>query len=66
MHQAAVAPQPRRACSPATGGASSAPRCPSAGRAPPDEIGGLATFLAGRDDYVVAQRYNIDGGDWMS
>src|SRR3984957_3103128 len=33
----------------------------------PDEIGGLATFLASEDaDYVVAQTYNIDGGNWMS
>ena len=33
----------------------------------PDEIGGLATFLASRDaDYIVAQCYNIDGGNWMS
>lgn len=33
----------------------------------PDEIGGLATFLAGKDaDYIVAQCYNIDGGNWMS
>jgi NAD(P)-dependent dehydrogenase (short-subunit alcohol dehydrogenase family) len=33
----------------------------------PDEIGGLATFLAGDDaDYIVAQTYNIDGGNWMS
>ena len=33
----------------------------------PEEIGGLATFLASADaDYVVAQCYNIDGGNWMS
>jgi acetoin reductase-like protein len=33
----------------------------------PDEIGGLATFLASGDaDYIVAQTYNIDGGNWMS
>jgi len=33
----------------------------------PDEIGGLATFLASDDaDYIVAQTYNIDGGNWMS
>ena len=33
----------------------------------PDEIGGLATFLASEDaDYIVAQCYNIDGGNWMS
>ncbi len=33
----------------------------------PDEISGLATFLASEDaDYIVAQTYNIDGGNWMS
>src|SRR5258708_2265532 len=33
----------------------------------PDEIGGLATFLASADaDYIVAQTYNLDGGNWMS
>ena len=33
----------------------------------PDEIGGLAVFLASADaDYIVAQTYNIDGGNWMS
>ena len=33
----------------------------------PAEIGGLATFLGSADaDYVVAQTYNIDGGNWMS
>lgn len=33
----------------------------------PDEIGGLAAFLASPDaDYIVAQTYNIDGGNWMS
>ncbi|MGD0102579.1 MAG: L-iditol 2-dehydrogenase [Rhodopila sp.] len=33
----------------------------------PNEIGGLATFLASADaDYIVAQTYNIDGGNWMS
>jgi NAD(P)-dependent dehydrogenase (short-subunit alcohol dehydrogenase family) len=33
----------------------------------PDEITGLATFLASGDaDYIVAQTYNIDGGNWMS
>ena len=35
--------------------------------AQPEEIGGLAAFLASRDaDYIVAQTYNIDGGNWMS
>jgi D-sorbitol dehydrogenase (acceptor) len=33
----------------------------------PDEIAGLAVFLASADaDYIVAQTYNIDGGNWMS
>ena len=33
----------------------------------PDELGGLATFLASpAAAYIVAQCYNIDGGNWMS
>ncbi len=33
----------------------------------PDEIAGLAVFLAGPDaDYIVSQTYNVDGGNWMS
>lgn len=33
----------------------------------PEEIGGLTAFLASEDaDYIVAQTYNIDGGNWMS
>ncbi len=33
----------------------------------PEEIAGLAVFLAGEDaGYVVAQCYNVDGGNWMS
>jgi D-sorbitol dehydrogenase (acceptor) len=33
----------------------------------PDEISGLAVFLASEEaDYIVAQTYNIDGGNWMS
>ncbi|HQT76218.1 MAG: sorbitol dehydrogenase [Rhodospirillales bacterium 20-64-7] len=33
----------------------------------PDEIAGMATFLASADaDYIVAQTYNVDGGNWMS
>ena len=33
----------------------------------PDEIGRLATFLASEDaEYIVAQTYNIDGGNWMN
>ena len=35
--------------------------------AKPEEIAGLAVFLASSDaDYIVAQTYNIDGGNWMS
>lgn len=33
----------------------------------PEELGGVATFLASADaDYVVSQCYNVDGGNWMS
>ncbi len=33
----------------------------------PDEIAGLDAFLASRGtDCIVAQTYNIDGGNWMS
>ncbi|WP_428390608.1 L-iditol 2-dehydrogenase [Lichenicoccus sp.] len=33
----------------------------------PDEIAGMAVFLASADaDYIVAQTYNVDGGNWMS
>jgi len=33
----------------------------------PDEIAGMAVFLASEDaSYVVAQTYNVDGGNWMS
>lgn len=33
----------------------------------PEEIAGLAVFLASTDaEYIVAQTYNIDGGNWMS
>jgi NAD(P)-dependent dehydrogenase (short-subunit alcohol dehydrogenase family) len=33
----------------------------------PEEIAGLAVFLASEDaEYIVAQTYNIDGGNWMS
>ena len=33
----------------------------------PDELAGMATFLASEDaDYIVAQTYNVDGGNWMS
>ncbi|OBZ97570.1 sorbitol dehydrogenase (plasmid) [Pararhizobium polonicum] len=32
-----------------------------------EDLAGMAVFLASRDsDYVVAQCYNVDGGQWMS
>ena len=32
-----------------------------------DDIKGLAVFLASKDsDYILAQTYNVDGGNWMS
>ena len=32
-----------------------------------EDLTGMAVFLASRDaDYVVAQTYNVDGGQWMS
>jgi NAD(P)-dependent dehydrogenase (short-subunit alcohol dehydrogenase family) len=32
-----------------------------------EDLVGMAVFLASRDsDYVVAQTYNVDGGNWMS
>lgn len=35
--------------------------------ATPDDIKGLAVFLASPDsDYILAQTYNVDGGNWMS
>lgn len=35
--------------------------------ATPDDIKGLAVFLASRDsDYILAQTYNVDGGNWMN
>ncbi|MDP2737798.1 MAG: L-iditol 2-dehydrogenase [Pseudorhodobacter sp.] len=35
--------------------------------ATPDDLTGMAVFLASRDaDYIVAQTYNVDGGNWMS
>ena len=35
--------------------------------ATPDDIKGLAIFLASSEsDYILAQTYNIDGGNWMS
>ncbi len=33
----------------------------------PEDLCGMAVFLASADsDYVVAQTYNVDGGNWMS
>jgi NAD(P)-dependent dehydrogenase (short-subunit alcohol dehydrogenase family) len=33
----------------------------------PDDYRGIAVFLASADsDYVVAQTYNVDGGNWLS
>lgn len=33
----------------------------------PDEMAGMAVFLASPDaGYIVAQTYNVDGGNWMS
>ncbi|MDX8465967.1 L-iditol 2-dehydrogenase [Mesorhizobium sp. VK23B] len=35
--------------------------------ATPEDISGLAVFLASADsDYILAQTYNVDGGNWMS
>jgi NAD(P)-dependent dehydrogenase (short-subunit alcohol dehydrogenase family) len=35
--------------------------------ATPDDLAPMAVFLASADsDYVVAQTYNVDGGNWMS
>ena len=33
----------------------------------PEDLTGMAAFLASADaDYIVAQTYNVDGGNWMS
>jgi NAD(P)-dependent dehydrogenase (short-subunit alcohol dehydrogenase family) len=33
----------------------------------PEDMTGMAVFLASKDaDYIVAQTYNVDGGQWMS
>ena len=33
----------------------------------PDDVAGIVNFLASDEaDYVVAQTYNVDGGQWMS
>jgi len=39
-----------------------------AGRfATPDDLTGMAVFLASSEsDYIVSQTYNVDGGQWMS
>jgi NAD(P)-dependent dehydrogenase (short-subunit alcohol dehydrogenase family) len=35
--------------------------------ATPDDLTGMAIFLASSDsDYIVSQTYNVDGGQWMS
>jgi D-sorbitol dehydrogenase (acceptor) len=40
---------------------------PAGRMATADDLTGMAVFLASRDsDYVVAQTYNVDGGNWMS
>ena len=41
--------------------------CPMAAWASPRTMSGCAIFLASAEsDYVVAQTYNVDGGQWMS
>jgi D-sorbitol dehydrogenase (acceptor) len=33
----------------------------------PEDLAGMAIFLASNEaDYIVAQTYNVDGGQWMS
>ncbi len=33
----------------------------------PEDLAGMAVFLASSDaDYIVAQTYNVDGGNWMN
>jgi D-sorbitol dehydrogenase (acceptor) len=33
----------------------------------PEDMTGMAVFLASAEsDYIVAQTYNVDGGQWMS
>jgi D-sorbitol dehydrogenase (acceptor) len=35
--------------------------------ATPDDLTGMAVFLASDDaNYIVSQCYNVDGGQWMS
>jgi len=40
---------------------------PAGRMAQPEDLTGMAVFLASKDaDYIVAQCYNVDGGQWMS
>ncbi len=40
---------------------------PAGRMARPEDLTGMAVFLASADaDYIVAQCYNVDGGQWMS
>jgi D-sorbitol dehydrogenase (acceptor) len=33
----------------------------------PEDLVGMAVFLASEEsNYIVAQTYNVDGGQWMS
>ncbi|RVC42386.1 SDR family oxidoreductase, partial [Mesorhizobium sp. M4A.F.Ca.ET.090.04.2.1] len=33
----------------------------------PEDLAGMAVFLASEEaEYIVAQTYNVDGGQWMS
>ena len=33
----------------------------------PEDLTGMAVFLASADaEYIVAQTYNVDGGNWMN
>ncbi|SDL95701.1 hypothetical protein SAMN04488026_11375 [Aliiruegeria lutimaris] len=35
--------------------------------AKPEDLAGMAVFLASEEaNYIVAQTYNVDGGQWMS
>ena len=43
-----------------------APMC-RLGMGRPEDLAGMAIFLASNEaDYIVAQTYNVDGGQWMS
>ena len=54
-------------CPSARRSAGSASPCPTAGWGRRKTIAGAAVFLASDDaDYVVAQTFNVDGGNWMS